>query len=176
MDINNKISLNRTKKKALRLCADIFRWIFLISFSYILLYPIIFMVANAVKTQSDVMNPAVNWISHSPSLYSFKLAFEGMQYMKALKNTMIFSVASALIQVFTCPYPDNIGPGYSSYNAADLQFQAFGFSRNTEPHRKGCRQRAETQCYRFRLVLLSPSDIRCRAEKRNTDVYLYPIL
>ncbi len=104
MELKNTNAINKTRKKALNICANIFRWIFLISFSYILLYPIIFMVANAVKTQSDVMNPAVNWISHSPTLYSFKLAFEGMQYPKALRNTLIFSVASALIQVFTCAF------------------------------------------------------------------------
>ena len=97
-------TLNRTTKYTMRVLTTVFRIIFLIAFSYILLYPVIFMLANAIKTQADVMNPAVKWISHSPSLYSFKLAFDGMQYPQALKNTLIFSVVSALIQVFTCAF------------------------------------------------------------------------
>lgn len=100
----NQNTLNRTTKHTMRVLAAIFRIIFLIAFSYILLYPVIFMIANAIKTQPDVMNPAVKWISHSPSAYSFKLAFSGMQYPKALKNTLVFSIASALIQVFTCAF------------------------------------------------------------------------
>lgn len=100
----NQNTLNKTSKHITKAAISVFRIIFLIAFSYILLYPVIFMAANAVKTQPDVMNPAVKWISHSPSLYSFKLAFSGMQYMKALKNTLVFSIASALIQVFTCAF------------------------------------------------------------------------
>ena len=104
MNFKNPNTLNKASKKAYGTLVSIFRIIFLISFSYILLYPIIFMISNSVKTQADIMNPAVRWISHSPSLYSFKLAFDGMQYTKALKNTLVFSIASSLIQVFTCAF------------------------------------------------------------------------
>ena len=100
----NQNTLHRTTKHTTRALAAIFRIIFLIAFSYILLYPVIFMIANAIKTRPDVMNPAVKWISHSPSFYSFKLAFRGMQYPKALRNTLIFSILSGLIQVFTCAF------------------------------------------------------------------------
>ena len=100
----NQNTLNKANKHIVKLSVIIFRIIFLVAFSYILLYPVIFMCTNAIKTQADVMNPAVKWISHSPSLYSFKLAFQGMQFPTALKNTLIFSIVSALIQVFTCAF------------------------------------------------------------------------
>ena len=80
------------------------RAIFLIAFAFILIYPVLFMLCNAVKTQADVMNPAVTWLPHSPSLYSFKMAFLGMEYPRALLNTLKYSVVSALIEVAACAF------------------------------------------------------------------------
>ena len=81
---------------------SILRLIFLVAFSYILIYPVIFMVCNAVKTQTDTMDPAVQWLSRAPTLYGFKLAFEGMEYMKSFGYTMIYEMGSALLEVASC--------------------------------------------------------------------------
>lgn len=80
------------------------RALFLIAFSFILVYPILFMISNAVKTQTDTMNPAVQWLSRSPTLYGFQLAFMGMEYPKAFLHTVLYEVISAVIEVFTCSF------------------------------------------------------------------------
>ena len=81
---------------------SILRAVFLIAFSFILLYPVFFMISNAVKTQTDIMNPAVQWISREPSLYSFQVAYAAMEYPTALMNTVRFELVSAVISVFSC--------------------------------------------------------------------------
>lgn len=98
---NGKVRLIKRTSSALTAVA---RAIFLIAFSFILLYPVLFMICNSVKTQADVMNPAVTWLPHSPSFYSFKLAFQGMEYPRALINTLKYSVVSALIEVVACAF------------------------------------------------------------------------
>lgn len=94
--------MDRAIKTAQKWIISILRAVFLIAFSFILIYPVIFMIANSIKTQADVMNPAVTWISRAPSLYSYQLAFKGMEYFKALWCTFKYEVFSALIEVFTC--------------------------------------------------------------------------
>lgn len=81
---------------------SILRAIFLIAFSFILLYPIFFMVSESLKTNQDIINPAVNWISRSPSLYSYKIAFKSLDYLNSLKNTFFFEIISAVLEVFSC--------------------------------------------------------------------------
>ena len=38
------------------------RFIFLVAFSYILLYPILYMMSNAFRTTIDYIDPAVVWL------------------------------------------------------------------------------------------------------------------
>lgn len=81
---------------------SVLRAIFLIAFSFILLYPIFFMISESVKTNEDIVNPAVNWISRSPSLYSYIIAFKSMDYWNSFKNTVFFELVSAVLEVFSC--------------------------------------------------------------------------
>ena len=78
------------------------RLVFLIAFSFILIYPIIFMFSNAVKLRSDTLNPAVELFSRSPTLYSFTAAFISMDFFKTLKNTVTFELVSAVLEVVSC--------------------------------------------------------------------------
>lgn len=89
-------------KKARKTGVSLARAIFLISFSFILLYPVFFMLSNAFKTRADVINPAVVWISKNPSVYSFEIAFKAMEYPKAFLNTLLFQIVAAVISVISC--------------------------------------------------------------------------
>lgn len=95
----NQQKLARESKKW---AVSIGRAVFLVAFSVILLYPVLFMISNAVKTRADVINPAVEWIAREPSLYSFSIAFRAMEYAKSLWNTFRFELISAIIEVFSC--------------------------------------------------------------------------
>lgn len=46
------------------------------------------MIANSIKTQADTMNPAVEWLSRNPTLYGYELAYQAMEYLKSLWNTV----------------------------------------------------------------------------------------
>ena len=96
--MNQRKLAHKSKKWLVSVC----RAIFLLAFSVILLYPVLFMISNALKTRADVINPAVEWIARSPSLYSFNIAFRAMDYLKSLWNTFRFELVSAVIEVFSC--------------------------------------------------------------------------
>ena len=80
----------------------VLRAILLIAFAFILLYPLFFMLSNALKTRADVINPSVKWLSRTPSFYSFEIAFRAMEYGKSFYNTFKFEIMSAVISTFSC--------------------------------------------------------------------------
>ncbi len=89
-------------KKARAYTVSVARAVFLIAFSFVLLYPVFFMISNAFMTRADTLNPVVEWISRNPSFYSFKVAFNAMEYPTSLLNTFVFQIISAVISVFSC--------------------------------------------------------------------------
>lgn len=78
------------------------RYIFLIAMSYVLFYPIIFMIASALKSPLDYFDPSVEWIPKNWTLQNFKIAIEIIEFWDALKSTLINQIVAALIQVFSC--------------------------------------------------------------------------
>ncbi len=93
---------NVLKQKIGGLTISVARAVFLIALAFILIYPIIFMIANSVKVTSDTVNPAVNWFSLSPTVYSYEVAFTAMDYMKSLFITITFELVSAFLEVVMC--------------------------------------------------------------------------
>jgi len=98
------MTIDKLKRNTRKWAVSVSRIIFLLAFSFILIYPIIFMISNSVKTQSDTMSPAVKWISRNPSFYSFKIAIKALDFWKSLKNTFLFEIISGMIEVFTCAF------------------------------------------------------------------------
>lgn len=78
------------------------RFVFLAAFSYILLYPILYMMSNAFRTTVDYIDPSVVWVPKTMTLQSFWDAFQALKYPVSLKNTLVYEIVSGLIEVFTC--------------------------------------------------------------------------
>ena len=92
----------KTKNKVKKILADVARYIVLISFSYMLIYPIIFMVFNALKSTADYYDVTVQWIPKNWSVQSFKIAFKSIDYINSLKSSFINEIVAALIEVVSC--------------------------------------------------------------------------
>lgn len=89
-------------KKAKSLVFPILMIIFMAAFTYILLYPVIYMLSNALKTSIDYIDPTVQWVPKGFTFQNFKDAFIAMNYGKSLLNTFTFEIISALLSVFFC--------------------------------------------------------------------------
>lgn len=76
--------------------------VFMLSFTYILLYPIFYMLSNALKTSADYINPTVQWVPQNFTFENFKTAFIAMNYWNSLKNTIVMEIVSAFLSVFFC--------------------------------------------------------------------------
>lgn len=89
------------KKIAKKLFA-ICRYIFLIAFSFVLLYPLLYIMVHAFQGPGDYMDPTVQWVSKNNTLENFKLAIDVTNFWAALKETLLVQIISAFIQVASC--------------------------------------------------------------------------
>lgn len=89
-------------KTARRITAAIVRFVFLAAFSYILVYPLVYMVSTAFKSVPDYSDPTVVWVPKYPNFENFVKAMAVTDYAANLWNTVRFSVVSAVLEVFSC--------------------------------------------------------------------------
>ncbi|MBR4911127.1 MAG: carbohydrate ABC transporter permease [Clostridia bacterium] len=94
----NKKVLKRTTS----IVISIARWVFLISVGYIALYPLFVMVSNSLMTMEDVLDQSVVYIPKTLTLDNFKTAIEKLNFLTALKSTLLIPVLSGMIEVATC--------------------------------------------------------------------------
>ena len=95
-----------------------FRLVFLISISYIILYPLFAMFSFSIMSKSDIMDTSVTWITKSPTFDNFKIAWEALDYPTSLLNTLLIGGISALLEIFSC--------AVAAYGFSRFQFKGRG--------------------------------------------------
>lgn len=90
------------KKHASGIVANIFRYVFFLSLSYVLIYPFLFMVMNSIMGISDSYNVTVTWIPKEPTLQHFPNAWIVFDISKTLARTLLYEIITALLQFCTC--------------------------------------------------------------------------
>lgn len=76
--------------------------VFVVAFTYILLYPVFYMLSNALKTSLDYIDPTVQWVPKYFTTENFKNAIIAMDYGTSFMNTLIYEMVSAMLSVFFC--------------------------------------------------------------------------
>ena len=80
----------------------IFRAVFLIAVGYIVMYPILYMLAHAFIDPSEALDPSILWLPKTVSGENFVRAFEVLEYPRAFLCSFTVLLIPALIEVFTC--------------------------------------------------------------------------
>lgn len=92
------------RKRTTKWGVSVLRFVFLISFSYILLYPVFYMLSMALQSPADYADSSVVWIPKYFTTLHFEHAWKSMQYLKSLWNTIRFDLVAAVISVFSCAF------------------------------------------------------------------------
>ena len=106
-----QIDRNKLKNNGFSVAAFVVRWLLILAVGYIILFPLLQMISQALMTQEQYTDTSVVWVPKKLSLVNFKVAWETLEYPRTLLWTVLVNVISALIQVLTCA------------------FTAYGFSR-----------------------------------------------
>lgn len=91
----------KTRKLVRNICFYIARYVFLIVGCYLLLYPILYIVAGSFKATTDFSDPTVVWIPKHLSLKTLKLAWKTMDYAKSFMYSLIYGMVPTLFQFCT---------------------------------------------------------------------------
>lgn len=77
----------------------IFRFFFMVLMTFVILYPLLYMISMSFRASEDVYNPTVVWLPVHFSVESFKLLFSEFGVVEPLWNTCWISLSSSIIQV-----------------------------------------------------------------------------
>ena len=80
--------------------------------SYILVYPVLYMVSMAVRPASQVMDPSITWIPKSFTVEQFATALETMDYFGAMTTTTVMGLVSTVLQLISCSM---VGYGFARF-------------------------------------------------------------
>ena len=89
-------------KKARQIVISVVRHVFLIGLSYVVLYPLLYMLSNAFKPVEQYYDPSIVWIPKSLTLDNFYIVSLVMDIGAVLKETLITEILPAFISTAVC--------------------------------------------------------------------------
>ncbi len=102
-------ALNGTKNALLA----VFRFIIIVGISYVILAPVIGIIANSFFSRQDSINPMVFTIPINPTLDRYTMAIKYLDYLPVLGNTLLYVAGITVLQLLTCSM---VGYGFARYN------------------------------------------------------------
>ena len=90
-----------------------FRFIILFGLSFVILYPLIYMVSCTFRDRSDMTDPTVMWIPRHTTLEVLKETVDAMDFWNTLKNTLLLNIGCSVVQVLSCAVT---GYGFARFN------------------------------------------------------------
>lgn len=101
-DISNILKRKNYKSKIASLLTMILKFVVLISIGYLVIYPLIYMLSFAFRPYADYLDPSVFWIPKGFDIIHLKNAQKVVDFLPSIKNSIIFEIISAFIEVMTC--------------------------------------------------------------------------
>lgn len=90
------------KRLPAKITAYIFRYVFFLSISYILLYPFIYIVVNTLKDLSNAYDATVTWVPKTIYFGNLRDAFKVFDVKHTLMRTVVYEIFASLIQFCSC--------------------------------------------------------------------------
>ncbi len=92
---------------------NLFRIIIIVGICYMILAPVLGIVANSFFSNSDAYNPMVYLIPQDPTLERYETSMAVMEYWPTMLNSMIYTVTLMCLQIFICSM---VGYGFARYD------------------------------------------------------------
>lgn len=112
-DIKRRRLLYTAQRKTKQWGWSIIRTIFILGFSFVILYPLLTMIARTFMDPKDLYDSSVLWIPKNFTLINIEIAAKGMSYGSAFLNSLWTSVLATLLQLFSCL---TAGYAFARYN------------------------------------------------------------
>ena len=104
--------LRKVERTTSQVIGGLVKAVFLVGFSFIILYPVITMISKAFMQQQDVYDNTVLWMPRHFTLENIQFAYNSMGYLSALGNSLLVVTVTTLLQTFTCML---VGYGFARF-------------------------------------------------------------
>ena len=91
------------------------RFFILFGLCFIILYPLIYMLSCAFRSQADMNDPTVMWIPRHFTLKIMQETWNAMDYGNTFFHTLLLNIGCSIVQVITC--------AITGYGFARFQFK-----------------------------------------------------
>lgn len=88
-------------------------YVLLFDLTYVYIFPFLYMIVTALKSNADLNDLSVNWIPRSLKYQNFQIAYQLLGYNRYLKNSVIITFFATLGHMLGCSF---IGYGFARYN------------------------------------------------------------
>ena len=78
------------------------RFFFLLGMTFVILYPLLYMLSMSLRSSADMYDMSVVWIPRHFTLENFRIVFNKLGLGTAMLNTVEIAVGCSLIQMFIC--------------------------------------------------------------------------
>ncbi len=92
---------------------NLFKYATIIGICYVILAPVLGIIANSFFSDADKYNPMVYMIPQAPTLERYNLAIARMHYLKTCGLTLLYSLTLMIIQVVICSM---VGYGFARFD------------------------------------------------------------
>ena len=79
-----------------------FRFIIVFGLSFVILYPILYMISTSLRPQAEMNDPSVMWIPKTIRFENFIEIWDAIDYPSTLWSTIVLNIVSSVLQVGTC--------------------------------------------------------------------------
>lgn len=97
----------------------IFRFLIIFGLSFVILYPILYMISSSLRPQEQMNDPSVMWIPKSVRFENFKEVWDTINYPNVLWNTIQLNVVASVLQVGACAIT---GYGFARFSFKGKKF------------------------------------------------------
>lgn len=110
MDVNTKSKITEGLKG---FSLGLFRWVVLIGIAYVILGPVLGILARSFFSDADNYNTMVYMIPQNPTMERYEIAWKTLNYTSTSISTIIYSITLMIIQVLMCSM---VGYGFARYD------------------------------------------------------------
>ncbi|MFD0962060.1 carbohydrate ABC transporter permease [Paenibacillus chungangensis] len=94
---------NDIRSKRLRhALPSLFYYIVALNLCFVFIYPLLYMLTQAMMQPSDLMDGTVVWIPKGVTIANYIVALDKMEFLLTFKNTLILSLGGGVLQVLGC--------------------------------------------------------------------------
>ena len=97
----------------------IFRFLIIFGLSFVILYPILYMISSSLRPQTQMNDPSVMWIPKNIRFANFKEVWVAIDYPKVLWTTIQLNVVASVLQVGACALT---GYGFARFSFKGKKF------------------------------------------------------